>query len=241
MALFKIWMLKNLTALLSQFLSSYLQAFPEAINECLEEGFVVGDCLEDVPICSDVANGPLTQAGAAQAENVTENTQRERNFSLGQAEKVKSQVGSLCLAISRQQITSVGITWWFVAAFLNWPPGSSKGNSAIWYKMRKDSKHWPPGEIKPRIQSKRSSHPLKSFVSNQLSKSQQTNRLQEVSMSKSSPGVTTQAAERSTENLSALLQSVVAARPSQQGPAGWAPSHLPGLWMNFCSLAFTSS
>lgn len=43
----------------------------------------MGDCLEDVPICSDVADGPLTQAGTAQPENVTKNTQRRRKLQLG--------------------------------------------------------------------------------------------------------------------------------------------------------------
>lgn len=46
------------------------QSFPEAVDEGLEEGLVVGDGLQDVPICSDVADGPLAQPGAAQPEDV---------------------------------------------------------------------------------------------------------------------------------------------------------------------------
>lgn len=53
----------------------HLQAFPAAIDECLEEWFVVGDGLQDVPISSDIADGPLAQARAAQPEDVT--TERE--------------------------------------------------------------------------------------------------------------------------------------------------------------------
>lgn len=46
------------------------QSFPEAVDEGLEEGLVVGDGLQDVPICSDVADGPLAQSRAAQPEDV---------------------------------------------------------------------------------------------------------------------------------------------------------------------------
>jgi len=37
----------------------------------LEERFIVRDCLENVPISSDIPNSPLTQTSAAQPENVT--------------------------------------------------------------------------------------------------------------------------------------------------------------------------
>lgn len=53
--------------------SRYSQAFPEAVNQGLEERFIVRDCLENVPISSDIPNSPLTQTSAAQPENVTEN------------------------------------------------------------------------------------------------------------------------------------------------------------------------
>lgn len=56
----------------------HLQAFPAAIDECLEERFVVGDGLQDVPISSDIAYGPLAQARAAQPKDVTTQTERQR-------------------------------------------------------------------------------------------------------------------------------------------------------------------
>lgn len=52
-------------------LRHYLQSFPEAVNQGLEKGFVVGDRLEDVSICSHVADCPLAEASTAQTENVT--------------------------------------------------------------------------------------------------------------------------------------------------------------------------
>lgn len=55
----------------------YSQAFPEAINQRLEERFIVRDCLENVPISSDIPNSPLTQTGTAQPENVTENREKQ--------------------------------------------------------------------------------------------------------------------------------------------------------------------
>lgn len=48
-----------------------LQSFSEAIYEGLEEGFIVGNGLEDVSISRHVADGPLTQPCTAQTEDVT--------------------------------------------------------------------------------------------------------------------------------------------------------------------------
>lgn len=77
---------------------SYLQAFPEAVNQCLKKRFVVRDGLKNVPICSDISNGPLTKSGATQSKNVTENTkEKELQFGLEQAESMRCQVG-LCLS-----------------------------------------------------------------------------------------------------------------------------------------------
>lgn len=49
---------------------THLQSFPEAVDECLEEGFIVGNGLQDIPVCSHVADGPLAQTSAAQPEYV---------------------------------------------------------------------------------------------------------------------------------------------------------------------------
>lgn len=49
-----------------------LQSLSVAINEGLEEGFVVGDRLQDVSVCRHVADRPLAQPSAAQTENVAE-------------------------------------------------------------------------------------------------------------------------------------------------------------------------
>jgi hypothetical protein len=51
---------------------SYSQSLPESVNEGLKEGLVVGDGLQNVPICSDVANGPLAQPSATQSEDITD-------------------------------------------------------------------------------------------------------------------------------------------------------------------------
>lgn len=48
-----------------------LQSFPEAIYEGLEEGFIVGNGLENVSICCHVADRPLAQPCTAQSEDVT--------------------------------------------------------------------------------------------------------------------------------------------------------------------------
>lgn len=61
-------------------LMSYLQAFPETIDQCLKKGFVVGDCLENISICSDITNGPLAKPRAAQTENVTENKRNTQTW-----------------------------------------------------------------------------------------------------------------------------------------------------------------
>lgn len=49
------------------------QSLPVAINEGLEQGFVVGDGLQDVAICRHVSDGPLSEPSAAEPENVAEN------------------------------------------------------------------------------------------------------------------------------------------------------------------------
>lgn len=49
-----------------------LQSFPEAVDESLEEWLVVGNGLQDVSICSDIADGPLAQPCTAESENVAE-------------------------------------------------------------------------------------------------------------------------------------------------------------------------
>lgn len=109
-------------------LISYLQAFPEAINQCLKKGFVVGDCLKDVPICSDVANGPLTESCAAQPENVTENTEEKKfRFRLERAEKTKCQAGSLCPDILGHQIKTSRKSWMIYTSFSHFTPRQIKG------------------------------------------------------------------------------------------------------------------
>lgn len=108
-------------------LISYLQAFPEAIDQCLKKGFVVGDCLKDVPICSDVANGPLTKSCAAQPENVTENTEKKFQFSLERAETTRCQVGSLCLVILGHQIKTRRKSWTIYTSFSHSTPRQTKG------------------------------------------------------------------------------------------------------------------
>lgn len=47
-----------------------LQSFSEAIYQGLEEGFIVGNGLEDVSICRHVADGPLAKPCTAQTEDV---------------------------------------------------------------------------------------------------------------------------------------------------------------------------
>lgn len=49
-----------------------LQSFPETIYKGLEEGFIMGNGLEDVSICRHVADSPLAESCAAQSEDVTE-------------------------------------------------------------------------------------------------------------------------------------------------------------------------
>lgn len=51
-------------------MSWYSQSLPVSVNEGLEEGLVVGDGLQDVPVVGDVANGPLAQSCAALSEDV---------------------------------------------------------------------------------------------------------------------------------------------------------------------------
>lgn len=49
-----------------------LQSLSVSINEGLEEWFVMGDGLQDVPISCHVADCPLAQPSAAQPKDVTE-------------------------------------------------------------------------------------------------------------------------------------------------------------------------
>lgn len=48
------------------------QSLSVSINEGLEEWFVMGDGLQDVPISCHVADSPLAQPSAAQPEDVAE-------------------------------------------------------------------------------------------------------------------------------------------------------------------------
>lgn len=50
----------------------YLQSFSETIYEGLEEGFIVGNGLKNIPICRHITDGPLAQSCTAQTEDVTE-------------------------------------------------------------------------------------------------------------------------------------------------------------------------
>ena len=49
-----------------------LQSFPKTIYEGLEEGFIMGNGLENISICRNVANSPLAQSCTAQSEDITE-------------------------------------------------------------------------------------------------------------------------------------------------------------------------
>lgn len=60
------------------------QAFPKSIDQGLEQGLVVWDGLQDVAISRNVADGPLAQPGAAEAEDVA-----------GEMEEVGRTVSSL--------------------------------------------------------------------------------------------------------------------------------------------------
>lgn len=52
------------------------QSLSVSINEGLEQGLVVGDGLQDVPVCRHVSDRPLTEPSAAEPENVAEKQQR---------------------------------------------------------------------------------------------------------------------------------------------------------------------
>lgn len=52
------------------------QSLSVPINEGLEQGFVVGDGLQDVPVGRHVPDRPLTEPSAAEPENVAEEQQR---------------------------------------------------------------------------------------------------------------------------------------------------------------------
>ena len=47
-----------------------LQSLSGAVQQGLAQRLVLRDCLEDVPVCSHVADGPLAQPGAGQPEDV---------------------------------------------------------------------------------------------------------------------------------------------------------------------------
>lgn len=47
-----------------------LQSFPKAIDEGLEEGFVMRNGLQDVPISCDVTDSPLAESRTAQSEDI---------------------------------------------------------------------------------------------------------------------------------------------------------------------------
>lgn len=47
------------------------QSLSVSINEGLEEWFVMGDGLQDVPVCRHIADRPLAQPSAAQPKYVT--------------------------------------------------------------------------------------------------------------------------------------------------------------------------
>lgn len=49
----------------------YVQAFSVAVDERLEQRLVVGDGLQYVSIAGHIADGPLSQACAAESEDVT--------------------------------------------------------------------------------------------------------------------------------------------------------------------------
>lgn len=53
----------------------YVQALSVAIDEGLEQRLVVGDGLQDVAVVGHIADGPLSQARAAQPEDVATETQ----------------------------------------------------------------------------------------------------------------------------------------------------------------------
>lgn len=71
------------------------QSLSVSINEGLEEGFVVGDGLQDVPVSRHVADGPLAQPGAAQPEDVAERETHGQNVFLESVRDIQS--ASVCL------------------------------------------------------------------------------------------------------------------------------------------------
>lgn len=48
------------------------QSLSVSINEGLEQGLVVGDGLQDVPVCRHIPDRPLTEPSAAEPEDVAE-------------------------------------------------------------------------------------------------------------------------------------------------------------------------
>lgn len=56
-----------------------LQSLSVSIDEGLEEGFVMGNGLQDVPVCRHVTDRPLSQPGAAQPEDVAEIKDKDLN------------------------------------------------------------------------------------------------------------------------------------------------------------------
>lgn len=57
-------------SVLSFRLSFDLQSFPKAIDEGLEEGFVMRNGLQDVPISRDITDSPLAEPRTAQPEDI---------------------------------------------------------------------------------------------------------------------------------------------------------------------------
>lgn len=80
------WNLAQINWHLDTMLRFDLQSLSITINKGLEEGFVVGDRLQDVPVCRHVADRPLAQPSAAQPENVAEGeTDRLRRLQIQEA------------------------------------------------------------------------------------------------------------------------------------------------------------
>lgn len=55
-----------------------LQSLSISVNESLEEWFVMGDGLQDVPISCHVSDRPLAQPSAAQPEDVAKKTNNQK-------------------------------------------------------------------------------------------------------------------------------------------------------------------
>lgn len=80
------------------------QSLSVSINEGLEEWFVMGDGLQDVPISCHVADSPLAQPSAAQPEDVAE---RETTILNQQHNTIFLSVGKCILGMCRSKSPSV--------------------------------------------------------------------------------------------------------------------------------------